>query len=556
MFYNKNKKGIEGDYMSKLKIYTVSSMSKVYEGNSPKFFKNRASVLIGEKHTLQIIIETDEDIKGVEMAVKSDSSVAAELFSVTELFASKEYGEGHDDYVLTSKDGMYPELLKETSVFDLRKGVFNTVFVSLSASAAGEKNVAFELKKNGVAIGSCEYSLHVVNVKLPETDLIITHWFHCDCIAELHGVEIFSEKYYEILKNYVADYVEMGNNTLLVPAITPALDTEIGHERMTAQLVKLRRRGENYEFDFSELDKFIDFADGLGIKYFEFAHLFTQWGAKFCPKIIAEENGETKRIFGWDVKSDSIEYKNFLRAYLPALKNYIYEKGLEKRSFIHISDEPNKDNLDNYIKAYNFVKPLIGDLPTFDALSEYELYEKKVVDLPVVMTSHSKSFIDNGVNHLVYYCCYPCENYEANRFFAMPPERTRILGVQLYENGAKGFLQWGYNFWYTRHSLGVLNPFKDTSANGHYASGDAFIVYPFVEGKKPYKSIRWYYVAECFQDYRALKCLEKLKGKDFVLEILRGYGIKGYSVYPRSPEMLVNLREKVNGEIEKFAANK
>ena len=157
MFYNKNKKGIEGDYMSKLKIYTVSSMSKVYEGNSPKFFKNRASVLIGEKHTLQIIIETDEDIKGVEMAVKSDSSVAAELFSVTELFASKEYGEGHDDYVLTSKDGMYPELLKETSVFDLRKGVFNTVFVSLSASAAGEKNVAFELKKNGVAIGSCEY---------------------------------------------------------------------------------------------------------------------------------------------------------------------------------------------------------------------------------------------------------------------------------------------------------------------------------------------------------------------------------------------------------------
>jgi len=49
------------------------------------------------------------------------------------------------------------------------------------------------------------------------------------------------------------------------------------------------------------------------------AHLFTQWGVCATPKIEATVDGKKKRIFGWDVPSDSPEYAEFLKQFLPAL---------------------------------------------------------------------------------------------------------------------------------------------------------------------------------------------------------------------------------------------
>ena len=57
----------------------------------------------------------------------------------------------------------------------------------------------------------------------------------------------------------------------------------------------------------------------IGVRTFEIAHLFTQWGAYHAPKIMATVDGEYKRIFGWDTDAASDEYIGFLRAFLTAL---------------------------------------------------------------------------------------------------------------------------------------------------------------------------------------------------------------------------------------------
>ena len=77
------------------------------------------------------------------------------------------------------------------------------------------------------------------------------------------------------------------------------------------QLVGINRDDGKYSFDFTLLGKWVDMCDRVGIKYFEINHMFTQWGAKNAPKVIATVDGEEKRIFGWDTPSDSEEYISF-----------------------------------------------------------------------------------------------------------------------------------------------------------------------------------------------------------------------------------------------------
>ena len=83
-----------------------------------------------------------------------------------------------------------------------------------------------------------------------------------------------------------------------------------------------------------------------------------------------------------------------------------------------------------------------------DALSNYEFYEKNIVDLPVVCTDSAAPYIENKAeNWWAYYCFGQNFNGLSNRYMAMPLQRTRIIGMQLYVTGVNGFLQWGYNFY-------------------------------------------------------------------------------------------------------------
>lgn len=113
---------------------------------------------------------------------------------------------------------------------------------------------------------------------------------------------------------------------LLTPLFTPPIDTAKGAERPTVQLVDIYYSADGYSFDFSKLDRFIKLALDSKIEYFEFPHLFTQWGSEHAPKIIVTENGKSYRRFGWETNSDSPEYAEFLQSFLPAFKSFMKEK--------------------------------------------------------------------------------------------------------------------------------------------------------------------------------------------------------------------------------------
>lgn len=536
--------------MKKIIVKTISLQHKIINGEISNDEIYNDVALKGEVYCYQIVIKALENVNNLTLAVNSD--VLVETYYEKKVIANNEFGWHGDDYVLRSDDHSYPELLENANGRFLKNGEVAVFLVCVNKTdKSGIHNVSIDFRGDGELLGKSNFNLNVINADLPKEDGVVTHWFHCDCIAELHKVEIFSDAFYKVFDGYLKTYTEMGNNCLLVPLITPALDTEVGGERMTAQLVDVGFDGNDYSFDFSAVDRYVDSALKAGIEYFELSHLFTQWGAEHCPKIVATINGKKEKIFGWEDDSEGERYAKFLARFLPAVYDYFAGKGLIEKTFFHLSDEPNDKHIEKYARLYSLVKKYIPNSVTMDALSEYDFYDRGIVDLPVVNENCTLKFRQNKIKHLTYYCCTECTNYDINRFLAMPVERTRMLGFAMYKNDSSGFLQWGYNFYHTGKSLAVIDPYKDNSAGGYFPSGDAFIVYPDVEKGSCKKTVRFYYMLCAFQDRRALKLAEKTVGKKAVLGILDKYGVCSYNVYPHSGYLLEEMRKEVYSAILK-----
>jgi len=132
----------------------------------------------------------------------------------------------------------------------------------------------------------------------------------------------------------------------------------------------------------------------------------------------------------------------------------------------------------------------------------------------------------------------------------MPSARSRILGVQLYKFNIEGFLQWGFNFYYSQYSDYLVDPHYVPDADGFAPAGDAFLVYPG-RGGVPEDSLRLMAIGQAMYDLRAMELLESLTSRDYVMKLLEE-GLTEpitFKQYPHSAQWLLNFRARINREI-------
>ncbi|MDE5995302.1 MAG: DUF4091 domain-containing protein, partial [Eubacterium sp.] len=458
-----------------------------------------------------------------------------------------------DDYVIRSKDGYYPDLLLPTdSSIKLKNGV-KTIWFEINPAEnleAGKHEIEITVSSDDDK-KSVSVEVEVINCSLEKQSLIFTNWFHSDCLMQEYGFEAFSDEYWRVVKNYMAVACEHGMNCILTPLFTPSLDIAVGGERPTVQLIDVTVTNGKYSFNFDKLKKWIETAQSCGIEYFEMAHFFTQWGARFAPKIMATVDGEYKQIFGWKTLVISKKYKRFLTEFSAELKSFIEATGLKKKTLIHVSDEPNASQTFTYRIAANTIKKLFDGYKIIDALSDFKFYKKGLVNTPIPANDHITPFIGNVPELWTYYCCAQDNKYVSNRFFSIPSQRNRVLGYQLYKYDVKGFLHWGFNFWNTRYSKMKINPYEITDAGKAFQSGDSYVVYPKKDGT-PLCSLRLKVFYDGFQDMMALQTLEKLAGREKTLAVLED-GLEKeltFSEYPHSKKWQLETRERINSEIK------
>jgi hypothetical protein len=435
---------------------------------------------------------------------------------------------------------------------ELLQALFIEVDLSNNNDISGTYDIEIFFKnRNDQTLSRSSVLLEIVNVRMKEQELIFSQWFHCDCLSSYYNVKPLSDRHFKIMDAFIKTAAEYGINAILTPVLTPPLDTKVGGERPTVQLVNIAYDGIRYSYSYDMLDKWIAMCIRNGIKHFEISHLFTQWGVKSAPKVVASIDGKQRKIFGWDTDASSKEYISFLRDFLSNLISHLKKLGCDQMCIFHISDEPNVEYMENYKRAKESIIDILKGYTVVDALSSYEFYRRGIVEHPIPATNHIDEFINNGVPDLwTYYCCGQFADV-SNRFFSMPSYRNRIIGTQLYKYDIKGFLHWGYNFYYNQYSRKLINPFLITDGDFFAPSGDAYSVYPGHD-KKPLLSLRLVIFNEALQDIRAMKTLESMTDKQTVMDIIEdGLTEKiTFMKYPKGNGYLISVRERINLKIK------
>lgn len=521
-----------------------SSLAKIFSGGGLPREHNTLSLLKNEKGSLQLVLCPDRDTEAV---LKVTSPLPFTLYEVREIYAGLPlYADAPNCTVLNeAAPGYYPDLLFPCGDrISCSAGKNTAVWIEFGGDKSGEKDVRIEV--------TCGKETEVLNARvvvseasLPAQELKHTNWFHSDCLSVYYQVPVFSEEYWRITENFIRSAAAHGVNMLLTPVFTPALDTAVGGERPTVQLVDVTKKGYTYTFGFEKLDRWIDICRKNGIRYFEISHFFTQWGAEHAPKIMAQTSAGCRQIFGWDTKADSQGYFSFLRQFGEAFYQYTERKGITELCYVHCSDEPGLHQINQYKHANRALTEYFSAYPHLDALSDYDFYQKGLIDIPVPCENAIEQFAGNVPELWTYYCCGQFRDELPNRFFCMPSIRNRILGVLLYKYNCKGFLQWGFNFYFTQHSVRPVDPFTETDAGGAFPSGDAFIVYPGENGE-PLPSLRQKVFYDGIQDIGALTALEKKTSRDEVLALIGSeLGDINFSSYPLDEERLLAFEAKL-----------
>ena len=103
--------------------------------------------------------------------------------------------------------------------------------------------------------------------------------------------------------------------------------------------------------------------------------------------------------------------------------------------------------------------------------------------LPSISTAID--FVKEDIECWCYYCCGPRGAY-LNRLMDTPLAKIGMHGILFYRWPFKGFLHWGFNYWFQSSTRNLLDVYteQDGLTWPSWAYGDPFQVYPGPDGKR------------------------------------------------------------------------
>ena len=260
-----------------LKTKLISSLEKCFiDSNFDDFAEiSRVNVYKNIDASFQLIAYNEEEARVARMVGKIEvEGDLAEFVKFRSVECIPNYvpieptpkmaAELDPDYI-RNEPGLYPDLLlplHHTNAVTVLNQQIHPVWIDVKSNGdlpAGEHTLKFKLynQYNEVACEN-EIVVNVIDIALPEQETKVTQWFYADCLADYYDVEVWSDRHFEICRRFVQTAVDNGINMILTPILTPPLDTGVGWERTTNQLVQVSVTKGEYSFDLSLLDNLDD----------------------------------------------------------------------------------------------------------------------------------------------------------------------------------------------------------------------------------------------------------------------------------------------------------
>ncbi len=435
--------------------------------------------------------------------------------------------------------GYVPDPLFEETAVVLPKAETHAFWITVNPASAPAGDYALKVRvlpeRGKVQIRTVKVKVHDLLLQ-PRQGFSMTHWFYADSLIEWYRVKPFGEEFWSLCEAYMRDYAAHGNDMIYVPVFTPPLD---GVKRPT-QLLRVTNQGDGeYSFDWTDVRRWVRLAKDCGIGDFEWTHPFTQWGVRHAIRIYEGQGEDEALLWPPETPATGTVYRGFLSQFLPELKAFLEAEGLLEHSVFHVSDEPhNEDDKANYKAARALLKELAPWMKTMDALTDIAYGREQLTDMPVPSIRTALQFAEEGIESWCYYCCGPRGRF-LNRLLDTPLPKIAMHGFLFYRWPFKGFLHWGYNYWFRSQTRELIDPFtvQDGYKWPNWAYGDTCVVYPGPAG--PLDSLRWEVFAESLQDYQLLQTLGLPRDHELLQPLC------GFDDFPKQESWRLQVRREL-----------
>lgn len=551
--------------VDRLKLEVVSPLKRIFlsmpvVGQQNPFIELWAAR--NEYETLQVAFRADEIVRvtAVEMTNLSNGkggTLSADFF---------EYR--FPDYVQVRKHtprtpaaelegdppDWFPDPLESSRGVEFKnsRALWGTWYVPPDTAAGdyrGELTIRFE---GGVR--RLPVLLHVWDFTLPEKpSLYVTNWLHISQVESQYRVKRGSAAFWQAIEKIAQDMVAHRQNVIFTPL----------------NLIKsLEQPDGSYRFDFRDYDKWVGIFLQHGFQVFEGSHLFHSRNSYDIRRL--QNRAPEEPEFG-EKQLATAEGQGYLKQLLLALHEENGKLGIQSRYIQHVADEAKPAQLLIYRDIAAIVHAAMPGVAIIDATELPPSNAQGLMDIPVPLMGNPIYPLSAGIGakwgRWWYTCVVPNGRFP-NRFIDYPLVKMRIIPWLSWRNNVKGYLHYGYNWWFTPSGK---YPRQDVEHGGKAPPGDGFVVYPPNSGKDraPVSSLRWETFRDGMEDYEYLILLDQVRAK---LSLFGGDGkrdlvrrqvesvyrdvqaiIGGPEAYPRSPETLAVLRKRTGQVLDLYA---
>ena len=233
-------------------FFLADSLEKVFPLVHPRIMPNGQDmpVFAGEIPAVQLVYTRQKEHtrvppKPISISVKG-SPAEAVLRSVELIPADFPAYETADDNYIITEPGLFPDLLKPLIKNEIIPvpGQYRSVWIDfpgIGGEAKGKYKIVISLSEDNKVIKELNFNFNVLGLPLPAQDIIHTHWFYADCLSSFYNTEPLGEEHWKIIEEFIKPMSSAYSvNMLLTPVFTPPLDTLVGGERPTIQLVGIK----------------------------------------------------------------------------------------------------------------------------------------------------------------------------------------------------------------------------------------------------------------------------------------------------------------------------
>lgn len=522
-----------------VRVWATSALDKVFRDDAPPAEPGSVDLLStrGESETAQVVIRCEEDLGPVSVwadaLVHEDGEATIPASAVRASFVG---------YVTVAKNSSVTpvELLERAAPADFPDELLDVESLVVSAGQCQPVLLRIDTPRDaepGVYRGTVwvsteagsypvEVRHEVLHARFPErTRLLVTNWFSTTAIAEQHGVEMWSEAYWRVLRAY-ADMMAAHHQNIAWAAL---------------DLVQVYEEPDgSFTYDFSRFDRWVELFDEAGVgARIELGHYGGRTTGEWeCPTFTCPPRPATRRSDG-----DATTVPNALFA--RALQEHLREKGWLERSMQHIADEPIPVNEDSWRERSREIHAAAPDLRRIDAVHVTDLDGDLEVWVPQLnFFDDAREALaekqESGTAEVWFYIAWVPQGKYPNRLIDMQTIRTRITHWMNYLYDAPGYLHWGWNWWNIDF--------------GHFAPGDEWIIWP--SAGLPHSSLRYEAQREGIEDHEHLCLLEDLLGEAGDADPsarsreLGGRLVRSITDYEMDPERFESVRRELLREVD------